>query len=134
MLYCLLYLHWLDACHPSQYMLVWTSELQVRTWCPNFWQLKNYWGPFTKGLILKPPHPLVNLTGCYFPASTTFTMSVLIAIYLVSLFHLVIRLASIITSACGRRSSPRYARWDTPQYVGLLEDRFQASKGALFPV
>ena len=72
----LLSLHWFDACLSTQYLQVWTLDLQVLAWWTNFCQLKHCSGSHTKGLIRKLPYPLVNLTGCCFPTSTTFIMFV----------------------------------------------------------
>ena len=96
-------LHWADSCRPAQYLQVWASDLQVLAWCPNFWQLKHCRGLLTKGLSRKLPYPLVNLTGCCFPASTIFTKFVGSACFF-SVFHLVI-LAASMTSLSWRSNS-----------------------------
>ena len=67
-------LHWVDACRPAQYLQLWTSDLQVLAWWPNFWQLKNCRGRLTKGLSRKLPYLRVNLTGCCFPTNIILTI------------------------------------------------------------
>ena len=52
-----------------------------------------HWCSLAKGLIRKLPYPLVTLTGCCFPTSTTFTMSVG-SDFCFSEFHFIIQEAS----------------------------------------
>ena len=100
----LLSLHWLNVCHPAQYLQVWNSDLQVLVWWTNFWQLKHCNGSLTNGLIRKLPYPLVNLTGCCFATSTTFTIFV-VSDFCFSEFHFVIWEASSTSLSCCSSSS-----------------------------
>ena len=75
------------VCIVILYLQVWTSDL---AWWSNFWQLKHHNGSLTNGIIQKLPYHLVNLTGCCFHISTTFTMFVG-SDFCFSVFHFVIR-------------------------------------------